>query len=271
METESAYNEWLTGFSRLIYSEKAVTQVALAQRVNVDKGYINSILKGRKNAGFHLQEAISRALGMSHRDVRNVGREVLGLPQIVEARQCLHLIYGPADETPVSSVSASRTGVNRGTVAGVVSASPAPADAPDDPAGDDFLPVPKAAAKLSAGGGFQVEEGFVGQYHFRSAWLRRLCNPAHAVLFDCVGDSMEPTIRGDETVLVDMSRREIEDGGIYALGVDDAALIKRLRRTPAGLVRIISDNAAAGPEGPPVRPDEIRILGRVVWHGGEVK
>lgn len=81
METESAYNEWLTGFGHLIYVEKAMSQKTLAQRVNVDKGYVNSILKGRKNAGVHLRDAISRALGMSYDHVRELGTCLLnGVP-----------------------------------------------------------------------------------------------------------------------------------------------------------------------------------------------
>ena len=105
METTDRYTEWLEGFKCLIYLKKKAKQTELAKTTGAGVPHINAILKGRRNAGPALQDAISHALGMTHRDVRNVGREALGLPKIVEVRQCLHLIYGAADETPASSTS----------------------------------------------------------------------------------------------------------------------------------------------------------------------
>ena len=107
METTDRYTEWLEGFKCLIYLKKKAKQTELAKTTGAGVPHINAILKGRRNAGPALQDAISHALGMTHRDVRHVGREALGLPKIVEVRQCLHLIYGPADETPASSTSAA--------------------------------------------------------------------------------------------------------------------------------------------------------------------
>lgn len=81
MKPDTDYNAWLTGFSHLIYQEKAMSQVTLARRVNVDKSYVNTILKGTKTAGYHLQHAIASALGYSHGQVVELGKLILsGVP-----------------------------------------------------------------------------------------------------------------------------------------------------------------------------------------------
>lgn len=139
----------------------------------------------------------------------------------------------------------------------------------DNPPVIEFLEVPKAQAKLSAGGGCFVEEGVTGKYHFRSDWLRLICSPADAILFDCSGESMWPTIRDKETVLVDRGNTEFQDDKVFAIGIGDNALIKRLRLNADNMIEVISDNPDKKRfPTDVVAPDDIRILGRVRWHAG---
>lgn len=126
--------------------------------------------------------------------------------------------------------------------------------------------VPKVRARLSAGGGsFEVQAMSVGEQPFAQAWLARKGTPSAMVLMDVVGDSMEPEIRDGDTVLVDRSAETLRFGHIYAVGFEDAVLVKRVLRTPEGLA-LVSDNPAYGPIR--IRGDEVeqfRVIGRVVW------
>ncbi|MDR3044638.1 MAG: helix-turn-helix domain-containing protein [Desulfovibrio sp.] len=126
--------------------------------------------------------------------------------------------------------------------------------------------VPKVRARLSAGGGsFEVQAIPVGGQPFAHAWLARKGTPSAMVLMDVVGDSMEPEIRDGDTVLVDRATEDLRFGQVYAVGLEDAVLVKRIMRTPDGLA-LVSDNPAYSPIR--VRGDELeqfRVIGRVVW------
>jgi phage repressor protein C with HTH and peptisase S24 domain len=123
-----------------------------------------------------------------------------------------------------------------------------------------------AETHLSAGGGaFVISEGFKDLYAFRKDWLRRIATAtANLILMRIMGDSMEPTIKDGDMVMIDKGRTRILSGMIYAIGVNDTINIKRVEAMSGGLVRIISDNREEYPsyEHP---TDQIRILGQVVW------
>jgi phage repressor protein C with HTH and peptisase S24 domain len=134
---------------------------------------------------------------------------------------------------------------------------------------DEFDMVPMAEARLGAGGGLVVlSERLKDFYAFRKEWLHRIVTSvANAVLMRIQGDSMEPFIRDGDTVMVDQGRREIATGKIFALGVDDTVLLKRLEIHPAGRIIIKSDNPAYSTYE--LAPSEIRVIGQVVWSAHE--
>jgi phage repressor protein C with HTH and peptisase S24 domain len=133
---------------------------------------------------------------------------------------------------------------------------------------DRFVEVPVVAARLGAGGGSHMVEADVqGHIAFRSSWLHQKGRPRDMVLMQVIGDSMEPNIREGDYVLIDQSKQEIHPGGVYALGLEDAIMIKQLDKRPHELV-IISANTKYSPIT--LRGDEletVRIIGRVlgVW------
>ncbi|HPE37284.1 MAG TPA: S24 family peptidase, partial [Spirochaetales bacterium] len=141
------------------------------------------------------------------------------------------------------------------------------AAAPKHPA-EDFFQVPKVAARLSAGGGsFEVEARVRDYYAFKRDWLARKGAPERMVLMDVSGNSMEPEIKEGDTVLVDQSQQGVMAGSIYAVGVEDTVMVKRLEKRPGALV-LVSEN----PDYDPVllRGDElanVRLIGKVVWIG----
>ncbi len=79
-----------------------------------------------------------------------------------------------------------------------------------------------------------------------------------------IGDSMEPTLRRDDLVMIDgsQSRVALQDH-VWAVSYAGTGMIKRVRRLSGGRVQLLSDN----PSVPPLDADEeeIYIVGKVVW------
>ena len=89
------------------------------------------------------------------------------------------------------------------------------------------------------------------------------------VLMSVSGDSMSPTISNGDMVLVNQGQKDVIAGAIYAVGVDDSILVKRLDKQPGKLV-LVSDNREAYPPLELDMTDEavcesVRIIGRVLW------
>ncbi len=131
---------------------------------------------------------------------------------------------------------------------------------------EEFVRVPKVVARLSAGGGsFETESAVEGYYAFRGEWLRSKGRAEEMVLMQVVGNSMEPEVQEGDLVLVDQSRTDVLAGGIYAVGVEDTVLVKRVEKRPGQLV-LHSDNTDYSPIC--LAGDElnsVRVIGRVVW------
>ena len=130
----------------------------------------------------------------------------------------------------------------------------------------EFQKIPKVMARLGAGGGSFEVDGQVSEYYaFRWDWLRRKGNPGRMVLMDVVGDSMEPLLEQGDTVLIDQSQNTLISGRIYALGVEDTVLVKRVEKHPGKLV-LHSANQHYSPlslQGEEL--DTVRIIGTLIW------
>lgn len=109
-------------------------------------------------------------------------------------------------------------------------------------------------------------------------WLRRnlpTWAPQNAVvgILEGSGDSMEPTIRDGDLLMVvqNVPWRVVERGGIFVFSLDDRVMLKRLQVLDNGDLRIISDNQFYEPMT--VRMDDIRnrliMHGYVFFHGGK--
>lgn len=78
------------------------------------------------------------------------------------------------------------------------------------------------------------------------------------------GDSMEPTLRTNDRVLIDTSERTMSRmHGVYWIDYEGAHGLKRLRPAGKGRIKIISDNEDAG-DTFEVNAEEIRIYGRAI-------
>jgi phage repressor protein C with HTH and peptisase S24 domain len=84
-----------------------------------------------------------------------------------------------------------------------------------------------------------------------------------------IGDSMEPTLRTGDRIMVDINERALARiNGIYWVDHLGTHGIKRLRASGQGRVMVISDNPLI--ENYEVAADEIRIEGRVIWFAREL-
>lgn len=158
-----------------------------------------------------------------------------------------------------------RSGAGRGDGRGSV------ADDGAAVAAEIFAAVPKVRARLSAGGGSFETGGEVERvYPFRQDWLRAKGQPSRMVLMDVVGNSMEPEIRHGDMVLIDQGQTAVVAHGVYAVGLEDTVLVKRVEKRPGQLV-LLSDNRDYAPivlTGDEL--DALRVIGRVLWVGREL-
>ena len=134
----------------------------------------------------------------------------------------------------------------------------------------ELISVPLVEARLSAGGGsFETSGDQDSRYSFQRDFLQRKGQPGQMVLMRVTGDSMEPEIKSDDTVLVDQSQTKLKPGLLYAVGVEDLIYLKTINTKPGKLV-LSSYNPAYSPIEVDMRGDlaaTVRIIGRVVWLG----
>jgi phage repressor protein C with HTH and peptisase S24 domain len=135
-----------------------------------------------------------------------------------------------------------------------------------------FKNIPKVKARLSAGGGsFEVGSEIEGYYAFRKDWLASKGNRNKMVLMDIFGNSMEPEMKDGDTILIDESQKDILAGAIYAVGIDDTIMVKRVEKHPNKLV-LLSDNKDYSPiylHGSEL--NSVRIIGKVIWISRELR
>ena len=130
----------------------------------------------------------------------------------------------------------------------------------------EYVAITKVKARLCAGdGSFETDEGVNNKYLFQSEWLKKKGQPERMVLMEVFGNSMEPELRPGDTVLVDCSQSSIIAGLIYAVGVEDTIMIKRIEKHP-GKILLRSDNKEYEPvviEGEST--SSLRVIGRIIW------
>lgn len=133
----------------------------------------------------------------------------------------------------------------------------------------EWADIPRLPLGASAGpGAHAVEEIPSGRLRFSNRWLKAQgLEPVMLSVIEVEGDSMEPTLRDGDEILVDRTPRPTR-AGIHVIRLDDVLLVKRLETGPGGTLRIISDNSAY----PRMErsAQDVEVLGRVVWKGGRL-
>ena len=124
---------------------------------------------------------------------------------------------------------------------------------------------------VSAGHGtFNDQHEVKRKLAFRRKWLTfRKLNPDNLVVVFAKGDSMEPTIHSGVSILVDISKNQIEDGSIFVLRLGEELYAKRLQKNFDGGITIINDNRDDYPLQvvPANQLENLAVIGKVVWAG----
>lgn len=138
-------------------------------------------------------------------------------------------------------------------------------------AGRSMVMLPRLDVEAAAGAGAVVTSEQVAEMvAFTAAWLReRHITPRSARILTARGDSMEPTIRDGDLLIVDTAIEMAVDNGIYCIAYNGVLMVKRLFVQRNGGLVIASDNKLAGrdEEIPPHEVPDVHIAGRVMWYG----
>jgi len=133
--------------------------------------------------------------------------------------------------------------------------------------------VTRIDVELSAGNGketWHIEEK--EPLPFQADYIRRLdAKPKNLVAVKVNGDSMEPRLFDDDTVIVDQADKRVPaNGGVFALVYAGELLVKRLLRLPDGGLKVVSDNHERyEPITVPVdQVEHISVIGRVKYRSG---
>jgi len=137
----------------------------------------------------------------------------------------------------------------------------------------EYSLVPRYDVAASAGHGSIIHsEQVVDHLAFKTKWLRgdMGLEPDKLALITAKGDSMEPTIRDRDLLLVDTREKPVSDG-VYVLRLEGSLIAKRIQRDLQGGLIVRSDN----PAYPELRASKdqvglLEIVGRIVWTGGRL-
>ncbi|MDQ2762678.1 MAG: helix-turn-helix domain-containing protein [Pseudomonadota bacterium] len=132
--------------------------------------------------------------------------------------------------------------------------------------------VPEMEMNLAMGSGsFMDVLEQRGVRAFDREWLRGISAGNVGKLFVAQGDgdSMEPTLRDGDVVLIDGSQQAIDrPERIWAISYGGLGMIKRVRSLPDGRHELMSDNQSVRPIV--ASQGELHILGRVIWIGRRI-
>lgn len=205
------------------------------------------------------------------------GKVALNLDALVKLSKALD--FEPYEVSPTLASGIRRTAPNQLKSDPHIKASDTPLPAGDDVEGidDRYAFIPQYDAKAAAGLGSENPHVEIrSTLAFKRDWLRvKGVNPKNLIVIYAEGQSMCPTVDDHDVLLIDTSKVEPVDGQVFVLSSTyNGAIVKRLIKSVLSTWIIRSDN-----EDKDQYPDRIlsrdeinehRILGRVIWRGGDL-
>jgi len=142
----------------------------------------------------------------------------------------------------------------------------------DQPNGFVSIPIYEEVEASAGHGALPPDVPAIQVLKFSEEWIRHelRATPGDLYLISVDGDSMEPTLRAGDVILIDHRVTHPNREGVYILRMDGALLVKRLQFRPGGVIDVISDNAAYSAFSirlADMAEQDFAILGKVVWSG----
>ena len=147
--------------------------------------------------------------------------------------------------------------------------------------------IPEIDVRAGMGGGGVVSETYIpdgnggmiaaddvrGMWSLPGDYLRSelRVDSGSARIIEVQGDSMEPTLRAGDRVMVDTAYRLPSPPGVFALWDGFGVVVKRIEHVPNSdppVLRVKSDNKLH--DEYERTADEVNIIGRVVWYARRV-
>lgn len=134
---------------------------------------------------------------------------------------------------------------------------------------DELVSIDIIDAKACRGDDIEnLSDNAIGQQMMTPAALKAYTktNPDDVKIINAIGDSMSPTINSGDMVWIDISCKTPRADGLYVIVIGDAMSIKRLQINPfTGSVTIKSDNQRYD-DYTADTPDDIRVVGKIIYH-----
>lgn len=141
---------------------------------------------------------------------------------------------------------------------------------------EEYVLVPRYGLRVTDGQLLQNEQ-VVDYLSFKVYWIKQTMglDPRQLALISVCGDSMEPTLKEGDLLLLD--RRgfsvpgRVSSDAIYVLLRGEALVVKRLQCGFDGSITIQSDNPVYATQVLPAEKiTHLKIIGRVVWVGQRI-
>lgn len=141
-------------------------------------------------------------------------------------------------------------------------------------AGEDYALLPQLDLRAAAGPGASGTGAVTNRLLFRHDWLRSVTKAPleRLAVIEVVGDSMEPTLRPGDHVLVDLTdNMPGQRDGLFVLSQDHSGLqVKRVSVHPVSRALTIGSDNPAYETYRDISPEEVRFAGRVIWLGRQI-
>jgi len=106
----------------------------------------------------------------------------------------------------------------------------------------NIIYIDKLSLQAGAGAGiYNFEVDIIEKVPIPLSLFKTPQNPDHLKIIQVNGDSMEPTLKDGDYVIINTTQKSANDG-IYALIHDNSVIIKRVQFCLNGNIKIISDN-----------------------------
>lgn len=137
----------------------------------------------------------------------------------------------------------------------------------------EFARIPLYNIEASAGNGSALEnEEVKAGMAFRTEWLQsKGLQKDHLAIITAKGDSMEPSIKNGDILLINCIDTKVGEDAIYVIRHNGHLFAKRVQRMFTGELYIKSDNQAYTTQVIAAdKATDLNIIGRVVWVGHEI-